>query len=157
MKKTPLKRKVGLKHGGKLRKESKQPISVIQRKLWVLCREIIRKRHGNVCYTCGKKGLQGSDWQTGHLWAKAALGANLKYDLRVLRPQCYHCNINLGGAGADFWVNMVRENGETYMDFLKAERWEAPIKAYDHYVALIPQYQEILARLSPTGMGGEGV
>lgn len=126
----------------KLKKQSKQSISLIQRKIWELCKHIIRKKYGNVCYTCGRTGLEGSNWHTGHLWAKASLGAWLKYDLRVLRPQCYHCNINLGGSGADFWVKMVRDNGQEYMDSLKSER-SITVKAYDHYVGLLGEYKQI--------------
>ena len=89
-----------------MKKKSKQSISLIQRKIWEECKRIIRARYGNTCYTCGKSGLEGSNWHTGHLLAKASLGAFLKYDLRLLRPQCYHDNINLGGNGAIFIENM---------------------------------------------------
>ena len=77
----------------------------------------------------------GSNKQLGHLWAKACLGANLKYDLRILRWQCYSCNINRGGAGADFYARMVREKGQEYMDSLQKER-QISVKAYDHYLKL---------------------
>lgn len=126
----------------RLKKQSKQSISLIQRKLWAECKRIIRKRHGNVCYTCEKKGLETSNWHTGHLWSKASLGAYLKYDLRVLRPQCYHCNINLGGAGADFYLKMWEENGAEYMEQLKKDR-QVTVKAYDHYQQLLETYRNI--------------
>lgn len=123
-----------------LKKQSKQKISVIQRKIWDECKRITRREHGNTCYTCGKKNLEGSNWHTGHLWAKASLGAYMKYDLRVLRPQCYHCNINLGGAGADFYLKMWEENGENYMQELKKDR-QVMVKAYDFYVNLLEEYK----------------
>lgn len=135
----------------KIKKQSKEKISTIQRQLWLLCKQIIRRRYPNVCYTCGQMGLGGSNQQTGHLWAKASLGAYLKYDLRVLRIQCYNCNINRGGMGADFWVRMVRENGQEYMDKLKAER-NITVKAYDHYISLIPKYIEILDELNKNAL-----
>lgn len=106
----------------KLRRKSKSPIAKLQRELWELCKQITRRDYGNVCYTCGKTGLEGSGWHTGHMWAKASLGAHLKYDLRVLRPQCYHCNINLGGMGADFYTKMVEDMGKKYMKDLEKER-----------------------------------
>lgn len=129
-----------------LRKKGKQSISKIQHKLWQLCKEIVRKRHGNVCYTCGRTGLQGSNWQTGHMWAKASVGAYLKYDLRILRPQCSICNLFQGGRGADFWVNMVRENGQEYMDKLKSER-SVTVNAMNHYTQLLSEYEVILKSL----------
>jgi hypothetical protein len=130
----------------KLKKKSKQKISVIQRKLWILCREIIRKKYGNICYTCSQPNLSGSNWHTGHLWAKASLGAYLKYDLRVLRPQCYNCNINRGGMGADFYRNMLKEIGEQRMFDLEMDR-RVLIKNYDHYLKLIDEYTKILNSL----------
>lgn len=126
-----------------LRKKGKQKISVIQRKVWELCKQIIRKKYPNVCYTCDTKGLSGSNWHTGHLYAKASLGAFLKYDLRVLRPQCAKCNLFFGGMGAVFYTRMFRENGEKYMNQLEKDK-QITVKAYPHYEKLINEYTEIL-------------
>jgi hypothetical protein len=127
----------------KLKKKSKQKISVLQRNLWILCKSIIRKLYGNTCYTCGAKGLAGSNWHTGHLWAKASLGAYLKYDLRVLRPQCYRCNIIMGGLGAEFYRRMFIIEGQEYMEKLVADRRKT-VKAYIHYQKLLLNYQSML-------------
>jgi len=127
----------------KLRKLGKQKISVVQRKLWQLCKEITRKKYGNTCYTCYQAGLVGSNWHTGHLWAKASLGAFLKYDLRVLRPQCYNCNINRGGMGADYYQRMLKEIGEEKMAQLQKDR-QVTVNAMDHYLKLINEYTELL-------------
>jgi hypothetical protein len=127
---------------GRLKKQSKQPISKLQRQIWELCKKIIREKYGNVCYTCGAKGLVGSNWHTGHLFAKASLGAYLKYDLRVLRPQCYNCNINRGGMGADFYRNMIEREGQDYMDKLEKDR-QVSVKAYDHYLKILQEYKQI--------------
>lgn len=132
---------------GKLNKVSKQKISVVQRKLWLLCKEIVRKRYKNVCFTCGQSNLTGGNWHTGHLWAKASLGAYLKYDLRVLRPQCYNCNINLGGLGAEFYRRMFILEGQEYMEKLIADR-QVSVKALDHYLKLIVEYGDLLNSLS---------
>lgn len=126
-----------------LKKQSKQPISKIQRQLWELCKNIIRNKYGNTCYTCGKTNLEGSNWHTGHLIPKAACGATLKYDLRVLRPQCYHCNINLGGNGGEFYRRMEIREGKNYLDTIYRDK-EKTVKAYDHYVSLIIEYQKLL-------------
>lgn len=129
------------KHG--LRRLGKQKISIVQRKLWKLCKEITRKKYGNTCYTCHQMGLSGVNWHTGHLWAKASLGAYLKYDLRVLRPQCYNCNINRGGMGADFYQRMLIEIGEEKMAQLQRDR-QVIVNAMDHYQKLISEYEKIL-------------
>jgi len=125
-----------------MRKQSKQSISLIQRKIWEECKRIIRVRYKNVCYTCGRVGLEGSNWHTGHLLAKASLGAYLKYDLRLLRPQCYNCNINLGGNGAIFIENMRAIEGNEYVDKILADRKET-VKAIDHYLKVLEEYKSI--------------
>lgn len=130
-----------------LRKKGKQKISVVQRKLWELCKLIIRKKYGNTCYTCGATGLSGSNWHTSHMWAKASLGAYLKYDLRILRPACYNCNINRGGAGADFYARMLKEIGEEKMAQLQKDR-QVTVNALEHYTKLINEYTELLKQIT---------
>lgn len=126
----------------KLKKQSKQPISKIQRLLWLEVKRIIRAKYGNTCFTCNRANLGGSNWHTGHLLAKASIGAFLKYDLRLLRPQCYFCNINLGGNGAIFIENLRRIEGNDYVDQILKDR-QVTVKAYDHYVQLLDFYKTI--------------
>ncbi len=125
-----------------LKKKSKQKISTIQNKIWKHCKEITRKKYGNTCYTCSTPGLQGLNWHTGHLWSKASLGAYLKYDLRVLRPQCYNCNINRGGMGADFYKRMLNEIGQEKMAELEKDR-QVIVNAMDHYLKILSEYQNL--------------
>lgn len=143
MKRTPWKRKpTKPMKRSRLKKASKQKISTLQVKLWNECKRIIRARYGNQCYTCGAKDLSGSNWHTGHLFTKASLGAFMKYDLRILRPQCYACNIHHGGRGADFYLKMWEENGAEYMNQLKADR-NITVKAYSHYEELLEKYKKM--------------
>ena len=132
----------------KLRRQGKQKISVIQRKLWQLCRQLAHKLYPPNCYTCGATNLEGRNKHLGHMWAKASVGAYLKYDLRILRPQCYHCNINLGGRGADFYTRMLKEIGEEKMEQLQKDR-QVTVNAMDHYLKLLEEYKKINASLSP--------
>lgn len=127
----------------KLRKKSKDSISKLQRKLWSLIKIIIRKKYAHTCYTCDRTGLTGSNLQTSHLWPKAALGAYLKYDLRILRICCFHCNINLGGNGAVFYKRMLEEIGPEGMQELEADRQKI-VKAYNHYQQLLTEYTDII-------------
>lgn len=130
-----------------MRKSGKSEISKIQRKLWELCRQVAFKRFSKDdkvnCYTCGAKDIQGQNRQLGHLWSKASLGAFLKYDMRVLRWQCYSCNINRGGMGADFRRNMEAEIGKKAMNQLEKDR-QITVKAKDHYLSLITEYEKEL-------------
>lgn len=129
-----------------LKRKSKSPIVKTQDTLWELCKQIIRLKYGNICYTCGKTGLAGSSWHTGHFIAKSICGAYLKYDLRNLRPQCYRCNIDLSGSGAIFYRKLVEVEGQKYVDKLFLDK-QNTVKAIDHYLMLIPQYEQIYAQL----------
>lgn len=129
-----------------LRKLGKQKISVIQRKLWILCREIAIKKYAPVCYTCGVTNLEGSNKQLGHMWAKASIGAFLKYDMRILRWQCMRCNQFMGGRGADFYQKMLSEIGEEKMKQLQKDR-QVTVNAMTHYLKLIDEYTALLATL----------
>lgn len=126
----------------RLRKKSKLPISRLQRQIWELCKQIIRKKYPHQCYTCGASNLSGSNLQTGHMWAKASLGAFLKYDLRVLRPQCARCNLFLGGMGATFYARMLKEIGPEEMAKLEKDR-QVTVRAYDFYVELLEKYRKL--------------
>lgn len=130
MKRTPLKRK------------SKSETRKIQDLLWEECKRIIRRDYGNVCYTCGKTELEGSNWHTGHLLPKASVGAYLKYDLRILRPQCYFCNVNCGGRGAEFIEKMRALEGDKYVDQIIQDKNKI-IKASDYYIELLERYKQL--------------
>lgn len=124
----------------KLRKSSKLCVAKMGRQLWVYCRMIIRKKYGNDCYICDRKGLEGGNWHTAHLIPKAACGAYLKYDLRNLRPCCYHCNINLGGNGAEFMRKMIIREGQEYVDQIFRDR-NLITKEKEYYPMLIEKYK----------------
>ena len=127
---------------GRLKKKSTQKISTVQRLLWGECKRIIRAKYGNKCFTCERQNLGGSNWHTGHLLAKASVGAYLKYDLRILRPQCYFCNINLGGNGAIFIENLRKIEGNEYVDQILKDR-QITVKAMDHYLTLLEKYSSM--------------
>lgn len=125
-----------------MRKKSTQKISVLQNKIWDECKRIIRKQYGNTCYTCGRSNLSGANWHTGHMLAKASVGAFLKYDLRLLRPQCYHCNINLGGMGAVFIEKMRKVEGNRYVNKILKDR-QKTVNAMDHYLMIYERYKKL--------------
>ena len=127
-----------------IRRKSKSEIKKLQDKLWELCKQINRKEQPNVCYTCGAVGLESSNWQTGHMWAKASLSTHLKYDMRVLRSQCMRCNCHMGGMGADFYKNMLAEIGQEEMDKLEKERWITIKADKQWYEDKIAEYEERL-------------
>lgn len=125
-----------------MRKKSKSAIRKIQDEIWVECRRIVKEQYGTSCYTCGAKNLEGKNWQCGHMWAKASLGAYLKYDIRLLRPQCMRCNLHFGGQGAIFYKRMLKEEGKDFMEQLEKDR-NVTVKAIDHYTDLLAYYKTV--------------
>lgn len=79
---------------------------------------------------------------------KATCGAYLKYDLRILRPQCLACNIWRGGEGAEFLRKMTSIEGQEYVDGIFRDK-NLVIRPYDHYESLISKYQGMLAEVVP--------
>lgn len=150
-----IQRKTPLKSSRKTLKRSAikkrpTPEATLKKKLWELCKQIIREAYGNTCYTCWKDGLKGSDWHTGHFIPSSTCGAYLRYDLRNLRPQCYHCNINLGGNGAIFYRNLVDDVGQAEVDQLFEDK-KIVVKADRiFYESLITKYTDILRQIRET-------
>ena len=101
-------------------KEKDHTLKYYKNKLWELCKEITRLKFGNTCFTCGKTGLESSNWQTGHFIPSSVGGASLRYNLDNLRIQCYFCNVNAGGNGAVFYRKLVEKEGQKYVDRLFA-------------------------------------
>lgn len=127
-----------------MKKTSKQPISKIQRDIWQECRRIKNIGKENVdCYTCDAKNLQGANKQLGHMWSKATLTALLKYELDILEWQCFRCNINGGGMGADFYKRKLKEIGKKRMNELEQTRNKS-VKAYDYYLELLEKLKQII-------------
>ena len=135
MKRTPLKRK------------SKTPERKVIDEIWQHCRRIVFDRDnidGKIdCYTCPAKDLQGSNKQLGHVpWPKATLGAYLKHDLRLLKYQCYRCNINLSGLGGVAYPKMEKEFGKEFMEQLEKDK-QITVKSSDFNLTLLDEYAKM--------------
>lgn len=131
----------------KPKKRAASQIKPFKTKLWELCKSIIRLKYGNTCYTCGKSGLEGSGWHTGHFIPSSVGGHSLRYSLDNLRPQCYHCNINLSGNGSQFYRNLLNDHGQEYLDSLFAKKNQL-IKADKFWFEeKIAEYQKTFVRL----------
>lgn len=131
MKRSPLKRK------------SKSAQRKLKEELWEICKQIVRKRDGNVCVICNKSELVGSGWHTGHFIASSVCGAFLRYDLRNLHSSCYNCNINLGSNGSVFFLSLEKKYGREFVDAIFRDKI-ITIKADDQfYNQKIKEYSEI--------------
>lgn len=120
----------------------KKTITALDKLIWAECRRI-KQKDPKTCYTCFRKNLEGSNCQLGHYYPKGALGAKMKHDLRILRWQCYWCNLMLGGRGGDFREHMRAEIGDEAERLLFEEcriSKSHPIKAKDFYVERLLNY-----------------
>lgn len=143
MRKTPLRRKTKLKS----QKASKKKLSLtkLKKKLWEECRRIIRARDGNVCYTCGKTELVGSDWHTGHFITSSVCSAEMRYDLGNLASQCSFCNIHRSGNWPAYEAHLIRDYGGDFPANLKRRNEETKGKQYDSlwYLSKIEEYKKL--------------
>jgi len=123
-------------------KEKAKLIKLLQEKIWIECRRITRERYPHTCYTCGAENLVGANLHTGHMIAKKFVKNFLKYDLRILRPQCYYCNMKCGGNGALYYRNMIACEGQEYVDSIVADLGvKIPQKElYNFYTDLYNKY-----------------
>jgi len=101
--------------------KTKSP-KTLKTELWNECKRIVRATYGKDgtwrCFTCDRLLDAPVKAHTGHCLPSGACGAYLRYDLRNLRIQCYWCNINLGGNGAEYVRRLVIEKGQEYVDQL---------------------------------------
>lgn len=104
----------------------KKTTAQLKKILWGFCKQIIRIKYKH-CYTCPKQNLIGCDAQSGHGKPKGALPLKYQFDLRNIRLQCFHDNINLGGCSDIFIVKLEKE--KEGKQFLK----EACVKVDGHW------------------------
>lgn len=148
--KTPLRRtSKAPKNAGKRRITGKKTPNVtkLKKQLWSLCRDLTRKVYGFHCYTCG---THSDAPHTGHFISSSICSAELRYDLRNLRPQCYRCNIHLSGNWLSYEKRLILEHGQAYVDSLKTENERSKGAQFDilWYQNKIVEYSQLLASLS---------
>lgn len=129
----------------------KSPLKKLQDKLWELCKQIVRVRYQRKdglwnCYTCDRLIDEPAKAQTAHFIPSGACGAYLRYDLRNLRICCYHCNINLGGNGAEYYRRMVKEIGQEEVDQIFKDKYKVIKADVIWYQLKLQEYENLLAR-----------
>ena len=129
------------------KKSSKQ----LKKELWELCKQITRKHYQNKngtwnCYTCDRLIDEPAKAQTGHFIPSGSCGAFLRYDLRNLRIQDYFCNINQGGAGAEFYRRMVKEIGQKEVDKIFQDKQRIIKADVIWYSQKIKEYKALLQK-----------
>jgi len=119
----------------------KPTLKSLKKKLWLITSQLIKKIYGNKCYTCGRKA-EGAGLHCGHFIPSSTCGIGLRYDLRNLRPQCYYCNINLGGNGAVYAKKFIDKYGqEEFNEILRLQSQGYMKYTIDDYKRLIKEYE----------------
>jgi hypothetical protein len=88
----------------KIKKKKLVSTGKLKKKLWKTFSEYIRERDHNVCITCG-----GRASMAGHFIPKVAGGLSLYFNELNVNAQCFRCNINLGGYGAKYFVELQKK------------------------------------------------
>jgi len=96
--------------------------SAIQKRLWTVISRVIRLKYADEngyasCVTCGAT-KHYKDLQAGH-YVPQAQGDACRYIEENIHPQCYRCNINLGGNGPEYNAYMLDMYGQDMIDELR--------------------------------------
>lgn len=95
----------------RLRKTAKKDtLGYWKNKFWGVFSKYIRERDEYICFTCGKEG-KGKGMHAGHFIPRRSGGLSLFFHEENVWSQCFHCNINLGGNGAEFYRRLVERIG----------------------------------------------
>lgn len=98
-------------------------LSRLVKNRWKLTSQYVRRSEADhhtgmsKCVTCGAV-KHYKELQAGHFIPQAQ-GNAVKWDLRNIHPQCYRCNINLGGNGAEYYPYMEQRYGKEVIDELR--------------------------------------
>lgn len=114
----------------RLRKNRKSALAAGKRKLWEMFSAFVKERDGNACFSCGSSGLEGANWHAGHMFP-AGGSSILRWHPLNVHSQCYRCNINLGGNGAEYASRFIEVYGIDqlmYLNEIKRQQmqWREP-------------------------------
>lgn len=128
-------------------------LAKLREKLWSLTSRYVRlsKAGSNgycSCVTCGTV----KPWQELHAghFVPQARGNAVRYDLRNIAPQCYRCNISLGGNPSAYAVYMLDTHGEAVVRELETKAHGSVKFTRSDYEAMI---EDMSSRLADLAMG----
>lgn len=143
-----IKRKTPLKNSKTKKKKDKTPLELAKEELMELAKKFIKLRDGPTCWTCGKKGLVGSDFQGGHFIRDSVGGVILRYDENNIHPQCMSCNIFKGGNEGEYTMKMLDEYGKEFVEEMFRLKHQAKTKwSLQDYKEKIEYYKEKIKEL----------
>lgn len=104
------KSKKGLKMGKRPRRQRKSTLAALKRELWALLSAYVKERDGNVCISCGARGLEGRNLHAGHLFS-AGQHSLIRFDPLNVHVQCGRCNVFLRGNIAPYTAQFLKTYG----------------------------------------------
>lgn len=122
----------------------------LREKLWSLTSRYVRLSHSDgtwcACVTCGTR----KPWQELHAghFVPQARGNAVRYDLRNIAPQCFRCNISLGGNPSAYAVYMLDTYGESVVRELETKAHGSVKYTRADYETMIDDMSERLADLA---------
>jgi hypothetical protein len=85
----------------RIKAKSARPLPKVRTSTWDLFAAYVKQRDGNVCFSCGKAGLEGRGWHAGHMFPSGN-NSVIRYEPKNVHSQCGRCNCFLGGNGAAY-------------------------------------------------------
>jgi NinG protein len=129
-----------------------------KKKAWSALSKAVRYAHAYdgdncSCVTCGQT-KHWKEQQAGHFIPKAQ-GNAIYFEICNVHPQCYRCNINLGGNGAEYYPYMLKTYGQGMIDRLKEKQQTiVKFKTYD-YEDIEKHYKEEFKRIEELRKNGQ--
>lgn len=133
---------------GYIKRKSKTPLAKAKAKLWSTLKEVINKRDGDTCISCGTVGLRGHNKHGGHFLPSASCGGFLRYDIRNVWVQCSSCNLFRNGAGAEYTLELQKRFGNKFVESIIADK-QVTIKLDLEYIEALTKYYESLLTKTP--------
>lgn len=121
-------------------------VKQLERKLREIFYPLIKKRDGNICFSCGKENLSGRAWHAGHYCKAELCNMIYRYDERVIHSQCSNCNIWLRGNTIEYRKKLIEKFGETYVTELETEynkKLPMTFNSREYLESLIEKYKGV--------------
>lgn len=128
----------------------KKNLSSAKKKAWAALSKAVRYAHAYdgdncKCVTC-ETVKHWKEMQAGHFIPKVQ-GNGIYFEIENVHPQCYRCNINLGGNGAEYYPYMLKTYGQGMIDILKEKQREIVKFSIFDYQEMEQHYKQEFKRI----------
>lgn len=99
------------------------------------------------CITCGHVGHYTKGMHGGHFVPKAQ-GDAARFEFDNVHVQCYRCNMNLGGNGAEYTPFMISKFGQERVDEIRQLAGKVVKYTIHDYNEMIEKYNKLIQNLN---------